>query len=275
MQEPVARADLRFTEQMLARPKTGFLDVDSGLQHFAIVTYAIPAERLRPLVHRRFDLETIDGPNGSPQALISMVPFLDKDFHSAWLKYPQLTFGQTNYRAYVTDRYTGERVAWFFGTTLDSWSVAIPNRLWKLPWYRAHSTFDCEYDQSAGPLLALSALNGERLGSGEPRTRRHWRLSDRTARLRFARSGPRHPHPPIPRRVLSSRPPTRQLQRLACSLGTHGRQGEEREDRAVRRPGTLNAEEALQPHSVLIQPLTQFTIYLPPKKLGRPKPSGD
>jgi hypothetical protein len=31
--------------------------------------------------------------------------------------------------------------------------------------------------------------------------------------------------------------------------------------------GLLTPAEALQPHSGLIQPLTEFTIYLPPRRL--------
>ncbi|MGE3076005.1 MAG: DUF2071 domain-containing protein [Dehalococcoidia bacterium] len=270
MQEPKARADLRFTEEMSARPKTGFFDVDSGLQHFAIVTYAIPAERLRPLVHRRFDLETIEGPDGVPQALISMVPFMDKDFHSAWLKCPQLTFGQTNYRAYVVDRYTGDRVAWFFGTTLDSWSVSIPNRLWKLPWYRAHSSFDCEYDEAAGRYAhyRLSTTSDwapatmEIEDTGQPPTELRGFDSLEAARVILT-------HPFIgafyrrDRRLGSYRVWHAPLE-LTVGKVKQARIG------LFEDLGLLNAEEALEPHSVLMQPLTQFTIYLPPKRLGRP-----
>ncbi|MGE0597842.1 MAG: DUF2071 domain-containing protein [Dehalococcoidia bacterium] len=270
MQEPVARGDLRFTEEMNARPKPGLFDVDSGLQHFAIVTYAIPAERLRPLVHRRFDLETIEGPDGSPQALISMVPFMDKDFHSAWLNYPQLTFGQTNYRAYVIDRYTGDRVAWFFGTTLDSWSVAIPNRLWKLPWYRAHSTFDCEYDESAGRYshYRLSTQSDwapvtlELEDTGEPPTELRGFDSLEAARVILT-------HPFIGAfyrrdRRLGSYSVWHAPLELTVGRVKSAKIG------LFEDLGLLTADEALQPHSVLIQPITQFTIYLPPKKLGRP-----
>lgn len=271
MQEPVARADLRFTDQMLARPEPGFLDVESGLQHFAILTYAIPAERLRPLVHRRFDLETIEGPDGAPRALISMVPFMDRDFHSAWLKYPQLTFGQTNYRAYVTDRHTGERVAWFFGTTLDSWLVAIPNRLWKLPWFRAHSTFDCVYDNSAGRYSryrlttksdwAPVSLELEDTGVAPNELGGFDSLEAGLVTLTHPFRGAFYRRD----RRLGSYKVWHAPLELTVGRVKSAKIG------LFEDLGLLTAEEALQPHSVLIQPLIEFTIYLPPKRLRRPK----
>ena len=86
--------------------------------------------------------------DGCKRALLSVVPFVDFDFHFTGFPWFKWTFGQTNYRIYVTDSETGEHVVWFLGTTLDSTSVAIPRYLWKLPWHRGHIQFDCEYDES-------------------------------------------------------------------------------------------------------------------------------
>jgi hypothetical protein len=33
------------------------------------------------------------------------------------------------------------------------------------------------------------------------------------------------------------------------------------------RLGLVSREEQMRPHSVLLQPLTEFTIYLPPRRL--------
>ena len=48
------------------------IDAITTLRHFALVTYAVPPERVRPLIHPRFDLDlvTIDG---APRALLSVV----------------------------------------------------------------------------------------------------------------------------------------------------------------------------------------------------------
>ena len=55
-------------------------------------------------------------------------------------------FSQTNYRTYMIDRETGERTVWFFGTTLDHWSIVIPKYLWRFPWSEAAITFDVDYE---------------------------------------------------------------------------------------------------------------------------------
>src|SRR4051794_26241752 len=97
----------------------GFWDVHSTLRHFALINYALPAERLaRYIPTERFEIPTF--PIGGQQlALMSAVPFWDHDFHfvrvAPWLRF---AFGQTNYRVYVRDRTTGQDLVWFFGTTL-------------------------------------------------------------------------------------------------------------------------------------------------------------
>jgi hypothetical protein len=55
-------------------------------------------------------------------------------------------FSQTNYRTYVVDQETGERTVWFFGTTLDHWSIVIPKYLWRFPWSEASISFDVDYE---------------------------------------------------------------------------------------------------------------------------------
>ncbi len=87
---------------------------------------------MRPYVHARFALERISL-DGSERALISAVPFEDHDFRAGAFPSPRWKFGQTNYRSYGIDRETGERVTWFLGTVLDSWTVVVPRHRWKLP----------------------------------------------------------------------------------------------------------------------------------------------
>jgi uncharacterized protein YqjF (DUF2071 family) len=125
------------------RPPHGALSVVTTLSHFAIVTYAVDPAVVKPHLDERFELELVDLPGG-PRALVSVVPFLDLDFRLARMPWPKFSFGQTNYRTYVVDGETGETGVWFFGTCLDSMSVLIPHHLWKLPWYRGRIRFDCE-----------------------------------------------------------------------------------------------------------------------------------
>src|SRR5262249_52485734 len=86
------------------------------------------------------------GPRGEPLVWVSMVPFEDQDFRFRAARWLRFRFGQTNYRTYVIDRSTGQRAVWFFGTTLDSWTVVVPRPVWKLPWHRGRIQCSCNYD---------------------------------------------------------------------------------------------------------------------------------
>lgn len=138
--------ELRFTSERLARPPSNRWCAETTLHHFAIVTYLVDPDALRRHLHPRFEPDVLDRGQGAGRSAVSVVTFLDRDFRFAGLPWVRASFGQTNYRAYVTDRDTGEHVVWFFGTCVDSMTVAIPRYGWKLPWHRARFTFDCDYD---------------------------------------------------------------------------------------------------------------------------------
>ena len=128
---------------MLRRKKPSGIDAVTTLRHFAIITYAAPPERLRPLIHPRFELDCIEFA-GTPAALLSVVPFEDQDFRAATFPSPRCRFGQTNYRVYVKDRISGDRAVWFLGTTLGSWTVALSRFVWQLPWHYGRFSIRCE-----------------------------------------------------------------------------------------------------------------------------------
>ena len=149
MMETRATSDSDRLQSRLRPVRSGALTVDTHLDHFALVIYAVPPERLRALIPgERFDLELVSI-DGRESALVSAVPFLDVGFHFRALPIPRFSFGQTNYRAYVRDKRSGEPAVWFFGTTLGSPIVAIPRALWRIPWHRARYHFQCEYDAAA------------------------------------------------------------------------------------------------------------------------------
>lgn len=134
---------------MLTKKRHTILTVETRLAHFAIVTYMVEPDALRRQIHERFEPYCISLPDGTRKALISVVPFLDRDFHFVRCPWPKFTFGQTNYRAYVTDTITGEHVAWFLGTSLASIFTAVPHFAWRLPWRYADIRFDTHYDEKA------------------------------------------------------------------------------------------------------------------------------
>lgn len=252
-------------------PPARGLDAVATLAHFAIITWAVPPERLRRLIHPRFDLDLVDGPAGEARALVSVVPFEDQDFHFAALPWWRWRFPQTNYRVYVRDRLTGEHLVWFLGTCLDSWTVAVPRLLWRLPWHRGRSRFDCRWDAAAARYdrwslrtasdwapLELALADEGRAPAAIPG------FSDLDQALRILT----HPLQGVFRRRdgrlggysvwhAPLRPTAGRVLRARVGL--------------LDRLGILGfAEQEAAVHSVLMQPSTLFRIYLPPRRLAEP-----
>lgn len=134
-----------------------FARLDDTIQNFALVTHAVPAERIRPQIPDRFELETF-WEDGLEKAWISTSSFCNHQCHWGGLRYPAFDFDQTTFRTYAT--YRGLRGAYFFGTwvsTKISWvgqfSVAGHTRL-----------ADFEVDISGGrngyPLYRFTATAG-------------------------------------------------------------------------------------------------------------------
>jgi uncharacterized protein YqjF (DUF2071 family) len=241
---------------------TGSFTINTVLEHFALITYAIPPERVRHLIHPAFDLRTfvIDG---QPKALLSVVPFLDRDFGFQHIPSPRFSFGQTNYRIYV--RYQGEECAWFLGTTLASPLVAVPRNIWRLPWYSAKTAFDTTYNSSE-----------RRYSRYQVRTESDWGAANVT----LADTGAAVPILPgfadMPtQQLVLTHPTAGYFWRTNQKLGTY-RIWHDRMELTVgsviaarfallERLKIVSSEEMLEPHSVLIQPEIPFLVGVPPR----------
>lgn len=249
------------------RGKPTGLDVQTTLAHFALVTYYVEPAALRKHVDPRFDLDTVLDSAGREQALISVVPFLDLDFRSALCPWPRFQFGQTNYRAYVSDRVTGEHVAWFFGTSLDTIFVSVPKHAWKLPWYRGRIRFETAFDGEK-----------RRYSTYRMRTESEWAPADLVLRdtgvrvqefqgFADAEAGFR----------LLTHPTVGVFYRRDGRLGSysiwHDRmqltvgEAEVASFPLLDRLGLVEEGALDRIHSVMIQPAVEFTIYLPPRRL--------
>ena len=264
--------DLRFTPGLLTKPLPRGFAVETTLQHFVIVTYWVDQSSLQQHIHSRFEPVCLSV-NGSRRALVSVVTFLDHDFRFAAFPYYKRSFGQTNYRAYVQDTHTGEQVAWFFGTCLDSVSVVVPSYLWRLPWYRARMEFDCRYDQTA-----------ERYSAYKVRTQSGWapaRLAiEDSGRAPVALAGTSNLEAGL---VLLTHPMRGYFFRRDGALGTytvwHDRMFptvgtiHEASYPLLQRLGLVDDGDQRGIHSVLLQRNIDFTIYLPPSRVNT-EPSG-
>ena len=258
--------ELKFEEFLQPRPQPTGLDVQCKLQHFALITYALDPARFNGIIPERFKLDTIQY-QGQQQALMSVVPFIDVDFTSAVYPFPKFTMGQTNYRVYVIDQETQQRCVWFIGTTLDSWTLMVPRYLWQLPWHTAIFNFDCQqneiglYTQYKMQTQSAWAAAELHLTQAETDTWNYAGFPDLESY-----------------QVFLTHPLAGFYHRRDGKLGTY----RVWHDRLQPKPAALlhakfelldrmnlvNFEDQLQPYSVLIEPVNEFTIYLPPTVLG-------
>jgi len=254
----------QFDSEMLTKPPAKGFAVETVLSHFAIITYMVDPEKLRPHVHERFELNCITLHDGSQKALVSVVPFLDNDFYFVRCPWPKWTFGQTNYRAYVTDTKTEEQVVWFFGTSLSSFVVNIPRFAWKLPWHNANIDFETEYSKELG-----------RYTKYRMNTRSHWAPAE--LELEDLGLPPKNLHgfPDLESAlVVLTHPLQGYYYRSDKRLGRYSIWHDKlqlTEGRVITASfplledlGLVHNGDLDSIHSVLIQPETAFTIYLPP-----------
>ena len=253
-----------FEDYLHDRPKPTGLDVTCGLKHFSIITYAVPAERFEGIFPDRFKLDTVMI-DGIEKGLISVVPFIDVDFTSAVFPFPTFTMGQTNYRIYIIDTETGERCVWFLGTTLDSWTLAIPRYLWNLPWHSADMTFDCHFDNETGRYTKYSVTADSEWATAEVS------LEQKVEDV-FAFTGFPDTESAL---VYLTHPLAGFYHRRDGKLGTY-RVWHKRLNvrpaslisanfKLLSTLGIVTPSEQNHPYSVLIEPLNEFTIYLPPQ----------
>jgi uncharacterized protein YqjF (DUF2071 family) len=252
---------LLFADFLKERPAPRGIDVFSILRHFAIVTYAVPPEQLRPLIHPRFELLTIEV-GGSPRALISVVPFEELEFRLARSPFPRFRMAQTNYRVYVYDTQKKEPCVWFIGSLLDSPSVVVPRYIWKLPWHYGRMRFDCKIADGLYTDYKMETRSswGEarlRLRQEAGASQQHAGFADEESALVYLT------HP-------LSGYYTRRDGKLGSYKVWHDRlkltpaKVEDANFAVLERLQIASAQEQLSPYSVLVQLQTEFTIYLPP-----------
>ena len=254
---------LRFSDALHDRPVPSGIDVLCKLQHFAIITYAFDPARFAGVMPPRFRLDTVEV-DGVEKALVSVVPFIDVDFTSAVHPFPKFRMGQTNYRIYIVDTLTQEKCVWFLGTTLDSWTRIVPRHVWNLPWHAGKVRFDCTQASDGTYTQYLMATRSEWAPArvelvGTPKASLDLQgFHDTETGL-----------------VFLTHPLRGYYHRRDGQLGTyhvwHKRLAVSpgklisADFGLLARSGLVTQAEQQQPHSVLIEPINEFTIYLPPK----------
>jgi uncharacterized protein YqjF (DUF2071 family) len=121
------------------------------LRHLAMVTYSVPAARVRALVPPQFALETRTDGQGDARAFVSAVMFLNERLHLSRFPWLPFTFPQVNYRTYV--RYRGVPGAYFFAITLRSRLALVQRRLFGAPTFTVPIQFEVEWDAESKQYL--------------------------------------------------------------------------------------------------------------------------
>lgn len=262
--DDVALNSLKLNDFLNSRQAPKGIDVVCKLQHFAIITYAVEPARFAGLFPERFKLDTLEI-NGEEKALISVVPFIDVDFTSAVYPFPKFTMGQTNYRIYIIDKQTNERCVWFLGTTLDSWTLAIPKYIWNLPWYSGDVKFDCDFDDSQQIYLKYKMTTDATWAPANVELAQTKNAAIELAGFPDIETG----------LVYLTHPLAGFYHRRDGKLGTYRVWHKQLKVSSgylksasfglLSRLELVTQEEQQIAHSVLIEPINEFTIYLPPK----------
>ncbi len=262
-QDSMTFPQLKFEDFLHPRPQPTGIDVQCKLQHFALITYALDPERFAQIIPPRFKLDTIQY-QGKEQALMSVVPFIDVDFTSAVYPFPKFSMGQTNYRVYVIDQQTQERCVWFLGTTLDSWTLIVPRLLWQLPWHAAVFNFDCQQD-AEGYYQHYKMQTQSAWANAELELRQSkqdaWQYTGFPDLESYL--------------VFLTHPLAGFYHRRDEQLGTYRVWHDQLQLKPAQllhakfdlldRLNLVSFEDQLNPYSVLIEPMNEFTIYLPPQ----------
>lgn len=254
---------LKFDDYLHPRPQPTGMDAQCKLQHFALVTYAIDPARLEGMLPHRFKLDTIQY-QGKEQALISVVAFVMLNLTSAVFPFPKVSMGQIDYRIYVIDQHTQQRCVWFIGTTVDSWTLPIPRTVWQLPWHAGISYFNCLQDAegyyqhykmqtqsewASAELQLCQSKQDEWHYAGFPDLESYLVfLTYPLAGFYHRRDGQLGTY-----RVWHERLQPKPAQLLHAKFDL------------LERLNLVSFEDQLNPYSVLIEPMNEFTIYLPPQ----------
>jgi hypothetical protein len=243
------------------RVRRRWTDAVTTLRHFALVTFDVDPGALAGALPRglRPEVRTLD--DGRERGFVSAVSFRDIDYRFRGAEIVRVSFGQTNYRAYVFGP-DGRRAVHFFETTLDSRLAAIPRRLWGMPWYGGRTTIEAVWEESRCVSYrhvcggVRNAVDAEYIGTDTPAGRLDGfaDADDAAVVLTHPLDGfYRLPSGALGRYSVWH-------PRLQLTLGTTIRARYE----VFERLGLVGAGAV--PHSVLLQPSVEFDVHLPPTR---------
>lgn len=131
------------------------------VEDMAVVTWAVPVDRVRHLLPDGVQVVTWRTPFGE-RALLSSVAYRYRNLWFRGAPFLSLRAVQVHHRLHV--RINRRLGVWFFGTWIDNRRGNLPRRLWAMPWWRAEIGLAATWD---GPrLVDHRVVVGEGTGQG-------------------------------------------------------------------------------------------------------------
>lgn len=227
------------------------------LRPYALITYAVPAERLGPRLPAELELCTISFADGTMKALVSLLVGRAEWIRAVGQPIPSglLQYGQVNVRTYVSCR--GQQGVFFFRSFLGSRLVARAAQLFSgFPAQHAEIRLEFRSDQRESHHLHLGVSDHLEvtLASDSNAPERFEGFPSSTAAIHFLT------HPLIG----YFRKPDGAIGALGTShqllLPTAGRMIQARMPWMMRQ-GLLEESQVEHPHSILIVPSADFDFF--------------
>lgn len=234
------------------------LSISIEVQDFALITYRVPAERVRAHLPSVYSLQTHHA-HGTEWCFVTTTCFLNGDFRPTATSYPRHTFFESTYRTYVD--FGGLPAVYFMGRYLETWGIFAAQRAVARHTYKAD--FAVSVDRDGGAYASYSCQASSPAGDTEfaisatrsPEAKPPWTSGDEHAQF------------------LTFRP-------IGCFTSSVGNQMRGRVDHARLKPwegrltapptldfwerhGILSRAEAAEPYSVLVTEGTRFFLYPP------------
>jgi len=102
------------------------------LRNVLYISYAVPAERLRPLVPDFISLATLD----SDVAFLSIVVLRSTKVRINSLPFAHFNYNQLNLRTYIIDPVTGNNGVYFLKSGVTSHFISLATHMVGIPWQR-------------------------------------------------------------------------------------------------------------------------------------------
>lgn len=137
-----------FRETLLEETLGRLLRARVTLRDLALISHAVPAERVRRVLPAMYEPEIFTTLGGEEKTWVSVGFCRNEGPRSRLLPLPRLRFFQCTYRAYV--RYQGRPGVFYFGTYVGTGAALLLRRAAMKNAYAGHFSLTTDYHESSG-----------------------------------------------------------------------------------------------------------------------------